>query len=33
MFHLTKDEIDRLNSEKVTESKSYNDMKEQAEES
>lgn len=33
MFHLTTEEIDKLNSEKVTDSKSYQDMKEQAEES
>jgi Zn-finger nucleic acid-binding protein len=33
MFHLTKSEIDKLNSEKVTDSKSYANMKEQAEES
>jgi len=32
-FHLTKEEIDRLNSEKITDSKSYAVMKEQAEES
>jgi hypothetical protein len=33
MFHLTKEEIDKLNSEKITQSKSYTEMKEQAEES
>lgn len=33
MFHLTKGEIDKINSEKITESKSYADMREQAEES
>ncbi len=33
MFHLTKEEIDKINSEKITDSKSYVDMKHQAEES
>ncbi|MBB5347312.1 hypothetical protein JWG42_11270 [Desulfoprunum benzoelyticum] len=32
-FHLTKEEIDKLNEEKITDSKSYAVMKEQAEES
>ena len=32
MFHLTREEIDKLNSEKVTQSKSYADMKQEAEE-
>ncbi|HSO08387.1 MAG TPA: hypothetical protein VLR45_00195 [Desulfoprunum sp.] len=32
-FHLTKEEIDKLNNEKITDSKSYAVMKEQAEES
>ncbi|WP_163337684.1 hypothetical protein [Desulfopila sp. IMCC35008] len=31
-FHLTKEEIDKLNSEKITQSKSYNDMRQKAEE-
>ena len=33
MFHLTKEEIDKLNNEKITDSKNYAVMKEQAEES
>jgi len=32
-FHLTREEIDKLNNEKITDSKSYAVMKEQAEES
>ena len=32
-FHLTKEEIDKLNNEKITDSKNYAVMKEQAEES
>ena len=32
MFHLTKEEIDRLNAEKITQSKSYADMRKEAEE-
>ena len=32
-FHLTKEEIDKLNNEKITDSKRYAVMKEQAEES
>lgn len=32
MFHLTKDEINRINKEKVTQSKSYADLKQEAEE-
>lgn len=31
-FHLTREEIDKINSEKVTQSKSYADMKQEAEE-
>ena len=32
MFHLDRDEIDHLNSEKVTESRQYAEMKKEAEE-
>ena len=32
MFHLNREEIDRINSEKVTESQQYADMKKEAEE-
>lgn len=32
MFHLTKAEIDKINTEKITESKHYADMKKEAEE-
>ncbi len=31
-FHLTREEIDKIESEKVTQSKSYKDLKEEAEE-
>ena len=32
MFHLNREEIDRINSEKVTESRQYIEMKKEAEE-
>lgn len=32
MFHLTKEEIDKLNNEKITTSKNYVEMKKEAEE-
>ena len=32
MFHLTRDEIDKIEGEKVTQSKSFKDLREEAEE-